>query len=135
MTHTSKLKELLLTAALIFVLAGCSRKPDNVIPEQLQGHWITDASGYEDRYLQLERDFVLIGINEDDMPSIQRVSRVESAQDGRDTIYTIYSSSPKMDYQISLYFNAANGGELRVKNRQQVLWKRKAAVPPPDVLH
>ncbi|HEY1264787.1 MAG TPA: hypothetical protein VGF06_14765 [Terriglobales bacterium] len=120
-----KLASTALLALCALAIPACTHKPQVTLPAEIQGHWVTKAPGYENRFLQLEPNFVLIGINLDETPSIQKVSRVESRSSGQETIYTIYSTSPDVNYQITLYFNPANGGELRVQNRGQVLWKRQ----------
>ena len=116
----------LVFAACVLGMVACTKKPEPVLPDQIQGHWVTQSPGYENRYLQLERDFVLIGVNPDDTPSIQRVYRVDAEGNGRQMTYKIYSTGAESDYTITLYFDPSNGGEIRVKNMPGILWKRVA---------
>ncbi len=108
---------------------GCASHPTNVLPDQIQGHWVTNRKGYETRYLQLERDFVLIGVEPDVTPSIQRVYRVEEETNGRQVTYKIYSTGAESDYTLTLRYDPANGGEIQLKNQGGIIWKRAAAGP------
>lgn len=116
-------------AAWVVALAACAKDAPKVIPNQIQGRWVTQAAGYENRYLQLEKDFVLIGVGRDVTPSIQRVYRVESEGNGRQATYRIYSTGYETDDVLTLYFDPANGGEIRLKNQGGLVWKR---VPVPE---
>jgi hypothetical protein len=121
-----------LVIAVVATLAACTERSKVSIPATLQGHWVTDTPGYENRFLQLEKDFVLIGINEDDTPSIQHVSKVDVEQVGKVTAYTIYSSAPHVNYHITLFLDPANGGVLWIKNKENVVWKRRVATAGAD---
>jgi|tagenome__1003787_1003787.scaffolds.fasta_scaffold19330634_1 hypothetical protein len=100
---------------------------EKAVPQQLWGYWITDAQGYENRYLELDDRYVLIGVNEEDMPELQRVSRVDCQARGEQLNCTIYSSSPEAEYQLDLDYQPANKGELRIKNQRGVVWKRQVS--------
>jgi hypothetical protein len=118
----------LLQSALIALglaaTAGCSHDK-NVIPTEVQGYWTTSAPGYKDRYLELDDKYVLIGVNEDDLPELQRASRVESHVEGLEKVYTIHSSSAsQVDYKLILRYSPANGGEVRIQHKEGVVWKR-----------
>ena len=116
-------------ATVLFGLLGfpaCTSGPSKVIPDQIQGHWVTNTPGYETRYLQLERDFVLIGIAPDETPSIQRVYRVDAEGNGRQMTYKIYSTSAESDYTLIVYYDPSNGGEIQLKNQGGIVWRRAA---------
>ncbi len=112
-------------------LSACRTRDGKVVPDQIQGHWVTETPGYEGRYLQLERDFVLIGVGRDETPSIQRVYRVEESGNGRQMTYQIYSTGAETDYTLTVYFDPANGGEIRLKNQGGIVWRRTAATHQP----
>jgi hypothetical protein len=105
-------------------LWGCTKSPSNALPTEIQGHWVTQSPGYQERYLQLEKDFVLIGVAQDETPSIQRVYRVETEGNGRQMTYKIYSTGAESDFTLTIYFDPANGGEIKVKNQPGIVWKR-----------
>jgi hypothetical protein len=117
-----KKKYLVLLLGLLLLL-GCSRK-DREIPEAVLGHWTTNAAGYEGRYLQLEKDYVLVGFSDDDLPAIQRVSKVETGTEGRKVLYTIYSvDSDGTQQGLGLVYDPPTEN-LQIKNKPGIVWRR-----------
>lgn len=120
---------ILIALAGLLGFSACTSSTIKTVPDQIQGHWVTTAPGYETRYLQLERDFVLIGIAQDETPSIQRVYRVEQEGNGRQMTYKIYSTGAETDYTLTVYYDPGHGGEIRLKNGGGMVWKRAAVTP------
>jgi hypothetical protein len=117
---------------LILVLLagiGCAKQSPKILPAQLTqltGVWTTDAERYKDRFLELSAAFVIIGARGQAVPSVQAIKKVESQLSGERTVFTIDSSDLEGNqYQMTFEFNPANGGELRIKNPQQIVWKRR----------
>ena len=114
----------LATVALMFVFGIHGHKEDPV-PKPLWGYWTTDAQGYENRYLELDDHYILIGVNEEDLPDLQRVSKVECQAMGEKLACTLYSSSSETNFQLTLDYSPDDSGELRIKNQHGVVWHRQ----------
>lgn len=117
----------ILLSLLLLGGVGCSQKPVARIPDVLVGTWTTDAPAYRDRYLKLEPDYVIYGLGEERNPNAQRVARVESEQTGLITMYVIYSTDSQGPHPITLLYDPANGGTVRVKNQKDAIWRRTGA--------
>lgn len=120
---------LIALACAVMVFTGCNHKLDH-IPDALIGYWTTDAPGYRTRYLKLEKDFVLIGINQDDMPNIQSVRDVECEAGETSTVCTISSINFDGVQSLTLEYNPADGGTIRIRHEGGI-WTRHE--PPPDL--
>lgn len=118
------------TLMMVMSLSGCSQKLTHIPPE-LIGYWTTDAPGYQTRFLKLEKNFVLIGINQDDIPSVETVREVDSKPGTDGTIYKISSIGSQGIESITLQFNPANGGVIQVRHKEGILWTRHK--PPPGL--
>jgi hypothetical protein len=117
----------LLSIPLLLLLAclGCSRDNPKILPDQLNGFWVTDVPRYQDRFLEFDRVYVFIGVGSPQVPTLQMVDKVEAEPAGKETTYTIYSSDLQGNsYQMTLQFNPLNGGEIQLKSQRGIVWKR-----------
>ena len=114
----------LITLALCFIVALQGRKEDPV-PKQLWGYWTTDAQGFENRYLELDDRYILVGVNEEDMPDLQRVSRVSCHPIGETLSCTLYTSNSETNLKWTLDYSPDNGGEVRIQNHRGLVWHRQ----------
>lgn len=122
-----KFSKLLFATVLLLVLLGCNRPNPRILPVEVSGHWTTDATGYQGRFLELSQAFVIIGAGERGNPVVQMIDNVEPAAAGDETTYTIDSTSVEgVHDQITIQFSPRNGGELRVKERPDVVWRRSS---------
>ncbi|SRR6266496_4930222 len=112
-----------LALVILYLMVGRSRKEDSV-PKPLWGYWTTSAPGYENRYLELDDRYILIGVNEEDMPDLQRVSRVECHSVAAQMTCTLYSSNSETDSQMTVDYAPTAGGEMTIKNQRGIVWKR-----------
>lgn len=116
---------------LLLTLCGCTRsqtQTQNYIPHELVGYWRTDAARYGNRFLKLERDYVTIGTDEDDVASVQRVREVRTERKGKITIYSISSINSQGPDLLRLEFEPTDGGLIRISHMQGIVWRRE--VPP-----
>jgi hypothetical protein len=112
---------------LLLVCLACSRDNPKILPDKLNGFWTTDDPRYQDRFLELSKVYVIIGVGRHQVPSVQVVDRIEAVQAGKETTYTIYSDDLQgVSYQLSFQFNPVNGGEIQLKNQKGIVWKRHA---------
>lgn len=114
----------LVAIALMFVFGIHATKEDPV-PQQLWGYWTTEAQGYENRYLELDDRYILIGVNEEDLPDLQRVSEVKCRATDEKLACTLHSSNSETNFQLTLEYSPENKGELRIKNQHGVVWHRQ----------
>ena len=106
-------------------LTGCGFFHQNVLPAELYGVWRTTAPGYEDRFLQLKKGFVIFGVGNEQAVA-QHIQKVESLQVGPETLYTISSEEVGGEASVlSFYYNPADGGSIHFRN-QELLWKRES---------
>jgi hypothetical protein len=116
---------------VLLTLCGCTRtqtESQNHIPDELVGYWRTDAPRYEKRFLKLERDYVTIGMDKDDVATVQRVREVRTESKSGKTIYTISSINAEGPDVLGLEFDPANGGSIEIRHMQGIVWRREA--PP-----
>ena len=112
---------------LFLALTGCRFFHQNELPAELYGVWRTTAPGYEDRFLQLKKGFVIFGVGNEKAVA-QHIQKVEALQVGPETLYTISSEEVGGEASVlSFYYNPADGGSIRFRN-QELLWKKEG--PP-----
>lgn len=116
-----------LMAIMLLILAPCLACHQNsslMLPHELQGEWTTDDPRYAGRLLDLSPSFVILVRGHADS-SVQWVDRVKSEQNDSDTTLTIYSTDRSIgeQYEMTLFFRPANGGEIRFRNQTGV-WRR-----------
>ena len=112
-----------LIGVLLAACLGCNRGVHSLPPELL-GFWTTDSPAYKERYIKFENDYVLFGVGDDESPTIQRISKIESKKNGDHIVYTFYSRDADGAHQLIVSYSAADGGTLRIKNQKDVIWKR-----------
>jgi hypothetical protein len=125
---------LITTFVSLLTFCGCTRtqtKTQNYVPDELVGYWRTDAPRYGDRFLKLERDYVTIGTDEDDVASVQRVREVRTEHQGEITIYSISSINSLGPDLLRLEFEPTDGGLIRISHMQGIVWRRET---PPSSL-
>ena len=111
---------------LLLLSMACNRENPRLLPDKLVGFWTTDALHYEDRFLELDKAYVIIGTGAHEVPIVQAISKVQGDENGSEAAYAIYSTDQQGNaYQMMVLFNPANGGEIRFKN-QPGMWKRYA---------
>jgi hypothetical protein len=117
----------LLPVPLLLLLActACNRENPMILPSKLDGFWTTDDPRDQDRFLELNGTYLVVGVSRRGIPNVQFVDKFKTVYADQDTTYTIFSTDLQgMSYQISLQFNPANGGEIRLKNQLGTVWKR-----------
>jgi len=115
-----------MSSLLLLVCLGCNRAPEATLPAELTGTWTTNAPVYKDRYLKLERDYVIVGLGEERNPNAQRIFNLESERTGPTTTYVIHSTDGEGHHKLTLYYDSP-AGTIRLKDQQDVLWKKTAA--------
>jgi len=107
---------------LLLFLCSC-RQP--VVPNGLIGTWQTSDPRYQGKYLQIDDKFVVLVLGEEVVPEVERIVRIESRREGLFTTYVIESKDQQgQRKKITIQYTPKNGGELRLSNPIQVLWKK-----------
>ncbi len=128
-------KPLVISALLLLVCAGCNRGGSGMLPPELVGHWTTVSAAYHGRFLELSPTYVIIGAGEQGSPDVQTVDRVDALPADGGTLYTIHATTREgLHNQIVLQFNPREGGEIRIKNQTEVVWKRVEGQAPSSSL-
>ena len=117
----------ILTLPLLVSLLGCTKLPhQGLLPTDVTGTWTSSDPRYKDRELELSRAFVIIITGRHDPSSVQMIDRVDTATEGENTLFNIYSTdySQGTHFEMKIQYRAANGGEIRFKN-QPAVWTRR----------
>jgi hypothetical protein len=101
-------------------------KPRHVrVPAELIGTWETSNRMYADRSLEIGPESITFGTG----PGTETTGFIEDVQsapaDGK-VLYTISYSSDGTPGTISLYYATDDGETVRVKNQEQIVWKKKS---------
>jgi hypothetical protein len=111
---------------LLVLTLGCNGRNPRILPDEVIGFWTPDAVSYRGRSIELMNVFVIVGVGEKGSPSLLMIDRVVAEPNVTGTTYTIYATTIEhTSDQLSLQFDPHNGGEIRFKNQQGVLWKRR----------
>jgi hypothetical protein len=95
------------------------------LPEELYGEWVTTNPKYADRFFELNRTLITIGIGENDFDSYS-ISKIEKTDLKKGALYTvIYHESPNSESKFSFYYDPSNEGVIRLKNPQKIEWKKR----------
>ena len=110
---------------LFLVLTGCGFFHQDELPAEMYGVWRTSAPGYEDRFLQLRKGFVVFGVGNEKAVA-QHIRTVKALQVGPETLYTVSSEEVGGDAsEMNFYYNPAHGGSIRFKNQEDLVWKKE----------
>jgi len=109
---------------LIVVILYFSRQRTR-LPENLLGTWTASEQKYTDRFFELTQNTVTFGIGKE-KTSVYDISNVEKDVRDNDLLYTIkYHNSDGVQYTLSFYYDATNGGVIKFKNQKDIEWRKK----------
>lgn len=110
---------------LLLVCAACRRSQD--VPAELSGTWQTEEARYKDKYLKFEESYVTVSVGEDQLPKVELILHIEARREGPGTTYVIDARDQSgIHDRITVLYSPQNGGELRMANPRQVVWKKAA---------
>ena len=117
----------LVLLVIFAVVCGVQCQKRFTVPEELIGIWVTKDPRYLNTPFEIKKDTVIfeqgLGYLDFDVYPIAGVKKTES--DGR-TLYIIYYTLPSGKiFEFSFYYSAANGGQIRFKNQQEMVWTKK----------
>ncbi|MEE9231251.1 MAG: hypothetical protein V3U86_11155 [Acidobacteriota bacterium] len=122
-----KPKPVFLAFTILATFIGCSPEKDTTVPADLIGVWRTGAPQYADTFLQFTTNGVTLRKDEYTYDSYAIVNIENVSEDSR-TLYTIsYEDLDGGEYKLSFYYDPANGGLIRFKNQEHLIWAREEA--------
>ncbi len=120
-----KAKIIFLVFILLFVFSGCKLWRDTSLPDKLIGVWKTSEPRYSERFFELRKGIIVFGTGGDSI-STYPITDVNKVVEKGKTLFTIYyANKAGQEYQLSFYYEEANGGLIRFKNQKQIVWKKE----------
>lgn len=118
--------------AITLCLFGCGSESDGNIPNELVGRWTSSAPGYQDNFLELNKDQIVFGWgqSESSINSIVGVERVRQRDTNTFLITIYYTNDEGSDTAASIYYDVTHPGSIRFKNQMGVEWKLLVPRPP-----
>jgi hypothetical protein len=110
---------------LTFILAfTCFTRQNTTLPENVIGTWTTSEKKYRDRFFELTQNSVTFGIGKK-KTNVYDISNVKKDVQDNEVLYTIkYHNSDGVQYTLSFYYDATNGGMIKFKNQKNIKWRK-----------
>jgi hypothetical protein len=122
------IKQCLIAGSLLLLclgLSGCQAERTASVPEQLHGVWTTEAHGYADTFLEFTSETMVLGTGLYAANSYLVVN-LEEGREEKGSRYTVfYKDIDGEEYQLSFYYDPTNGGVIRFKNQDHLIWARE----------
>jgi hypothetical protein len=114
---------LLSLSLLILPLAACKHPP--AVPDELVGTWVTQDAKYQGKSLAIDQEFIVTVLDEDTTPKAEHIDHVTTTTVAGVTTYAFEATDQAgVHDKITLTYQAANGGELRLAHPSSVVWQR-----------
>jgi hypothetical protein len=118
---------LLVLGLMMNTLTSCQFTADERVPNFLLGKWRTDAPRYKGLNFEITDNNLIFTTVEGSLNTYS-ISAVERSVKG-DTISTVfYGQQNDVRINVGIFYEAANGGQIRLRNQLNVIWKRVASV-------
>lgn len=92
------------------------------------GQWVSAEPSYHDCYMKITPDVITFG-QSGNLVDSYRITDIEAQITGGKQDYTVYYRDESGEMKISFEYRADNGGEIRIKNQEHILW---TLLPPID---
>jgi len=118
-----------LVLSLLLCLLEIQCGNSNSLPDEFLGVWESPGPAYEDCYFELRKDAIVFeNRKEPETYSVNAIVRFEETKGKKGTFYTItYEGEEKLEYKFHFYHDPSDGGSIRLKNRPELLWKKKTS--------
>jgi hypothetical protein len=117
------LKGLLLLVGALLVSWGCEEGQTTIISDDMVGVWKTSDQKYEDRFIELKKEVVILGQG-DGNESVQPIQKVTMIRQNGKELYTVHYLDDNGDKDsISFYYDPV-GGILRLKHQSNIEWTK-----------
>lgn len=103
---------------------GCEQGQTTIISDEMVGVWKTSDKKYEDRFIGLKKDVVILGQG-DGKESIQPIQKVTMVRQNGKDLYTVQYLDDEGDKDsISFFYNPV-GGIITLKNQNSIEWTKE----------
>jgi hypothetical protein len=132
-----KIARIFLKFAIFLSLCGCLSGTPEGVPTELMGVWKTSAPRYNACTIELTRDYIIftnshVGAHAD-TNFVIGMKRV--AEKGHFLLTILYENIHEQRYKFSFYYDATNGGVIRLKNQIDVEWRKAMGAIGQEVIH
>jgi hypothetical protein len=119
-----------LKALAVASLLGACQVRSQALPEQMLGHWTTDAERYEDRFFELDARHLTFGTGGGSSYR-NPILRIEvTREDGRLLYHLEHQGAEGQSYTFSFYYEPAHGGFITLKNQTEIHWTKERLPKP-----
>jgi hypothetical protein len=126
MFRIMKIAGIFFTLAIFVSLVGCLSGGSEGIPTELIGVWRTSAPKYKNCSIELTKDYIVFTNSHVsahvDTNFVLRMKR--AAERGRFLCTILYENIRGQRYKFSFYYDAGEGGAIRLKNQIGVEWRK-----------
>lgn len=114
---------LLPSLILLLLCLGCTKSPK--VPAELNGTWRTQDPRYEGKFLQFDESYITTGLGDEQIPKVELITHLEVRHEGPGITCVIDARDQQGNTErITVMYSSQEGGELRLSNPRQVLWKK-----------
>ncbi len=114
---------LLLVGITAITVAGCQLSSERRVPPYLLGKWETDALRYKGLNFEITDNYLIFTTAAGTLNSFA-IAGFEKSVRG-DTIATVfYGHQNDVEVNVAIFYEPANGGQLRLKNHLDIIWRR-----------
>ena len=95
------------------------------MPTNLIGRWVTNAAGYEDRYLVMEDESLVLGTGGNSRDQYH-VNRVREENNGSDIFYIIdYENKQKTKFKLKFIYTMGQQEIIKINHMENIIWRKK----------
>ncbi len=110
----------------MLIIAACGGAPPNdPLGSDFMGTWRTDAPKYQDCYIEISEDLLVLG-NKEHNPAIYYVKSIKRENENSLETYTlICNASDGVEFLFSLSIETdAIGTVLKLRNKDEIAWRK-----------
>lgn len=125
-------EKLLRCLVIVVLLQGCRSQPQANLPAELIGTWTTNHPKYAGLYFQVNPGSFAFSTPEGAVEAytLTKYEPVESTVKRRKMItHVLHGTRPDQETHLSLTYDPAGGGTIRLSNRANMVWTRQNGPP------
>ncbi len=104
--------------------SGCSQSSSDTVPDSLLGMWTTPDPRYANRFLELHRESVTLGLGENGQ-TVLPVLSVEWTSEYGKSLFTVRYKADDGSQNSMAFYHLPFDGVLVFKNQLHTYWLRK----------
>ena len=125
-----KTRWIVLAGLVLLFGLGCSSNEIDALPQELLGEWETTEPKFEGFTFQLTQDMItFVDTNADDGVETYMIQKRTKGVDQKlkKDIYTVhYKNKEDLELKFALFYDAAGGGRVFLKNQKGFFWTRRS---------